>query len=90
MNGALKEHLKQKRELKQTVKMQERMIELLCDKLNGSPLTYPCDSLWQNCGGKCNTEYATSECWKRWAVKEANKPTPIPTTEPEIDFELPF
>ena len=50
----------------------EKMIRILCDALNGCPLTYPCDKLWSPEGWckdhcKAGQQEPDAECWLKYA-----------------------
>ena len=50
----------------------EKMIRILCDVLDGCPLTYPCDKLWSPEGWckdhcKAGQQEPDAECWLKYA-----------------------
>ena len=50
----------------------EKMIHILCDVLDGCPLTYPCDKLWSPEGWckdhcKAGQQEPDAECWLKYA-----------------------
>ena len=50
----------------------EKMIRILCDALDGCPLTYPCDKLWSPEGWckdhcKAGQQEPDAECWLKYA-----------------------
>ena len=69
----------------------EKMIRILCDVLDGCPLTYPCDKLWSPEGWckdhcKAGQQEPDAECWLKYAevmTSEALQAQDVPDTNVE-------